>query len=466
VNGLLKRLDTENDGARRRGLLSALCRLYNVEGEWTGNSWGTRPDTRGPYYQPEEWAESARIGAALEAELKSAHVDDATFLIRTATLNRIERESFARILEQRAKQDERFIPVVVIGQVDGTAPSADVVPLFIKVATGAEVAADLRSQAVRSLLKAPGNDAFAAALTGLALLQQDASAGNQFAAARNALQDRDMLIAHSRDIESLIRSDGPTRTWANIALLLLSEQKKLKGPAASVVEMSLDADWKQSSQRRIDLLLAAQQADHRSFEPRVREALVDDDPKVVAAAQQVADAWKLSTGPVPGGPKIDTLKPEDAIARVVQHEILPGYIDYGRQVFARLKCANCHTVKPDEPLRGPYLPNVAKTYRRDQLAEAILLPSKSIAQGFKTNIFILDSGKSLTGFVTNEAATEITIRNADGHEIRLPVESIDERVEQQISVMPEGLAKNLTLGELAALIEYLESLESLAVEKK
>jgi len=463
VNGLLKRLDAENDASRRRGLLSALCRLYNVEGEWTGNSWGTRPDTRGPYYQPEEWAESARIGAVLEAELKQADVDDAAFLVRTATLNRIERESFAKILEQRAKQDERFIPVVVIGQADGTAPSTDAVPLFIKVATGAEHAAELRSQAVRSLLKAPGSDAFAAALTGLEMLQQDANAGSYFAAARNALHDRNTLIAHARDIADLVAGDGPTRSWANIALLLLSEQKKLKGPAAKVVEKSLDADWKQSPQRRIDLLLAALQADHRSFEPRVREALVDDDPKVVAAAQQLADAWKLSTGPVPGGPKVETLKPEDAIAQVVK---LKGDVNYGRQVFARLKCSNCHTVKPDEPLRGPYLPNVAKTYRRDQLAEAILLPSKSIAQGFKTNIFILDSGKSLTGFVTNEAATEITVRNADGQEIKLPVESIDERVEQQISVMPEGLAKKLTLGELAALIEYLESLESLAIEKK
>ena len=463
VNGLLKRLDAENDASRRRGLLAALCRLYNVEGEWAGNSWGTRPDTRGPYYQPEEWAESARIGAALEAELKKASVDDAAFLVRTATLNRIERENFAAILEQRAKQDERFIPVVVIGQADGAAPSVDAVPLFVKVATGAEHAAELRSQAVRSLLKAPGGDAFAAALSGLALLQQDASAGSHFAAARNALHDRNTLIAHARDIAALVDGDGPTSSWANIALLLLSEQKKLKGPAAKVVEESLNAAWKQSPRRRIDLLMAALQADHRSFEPRVREALVDDDPKVIAAAQQLADAWKLSSGPVPGGPKVETLKPEDAIAQVVK---LKGDVDYGRQVFARLKCSNCHTVKPDEPLRGPYLPNVAKTYRRDQLAQAILLPSKSIAQGFKTNIFVLDSGKSLTGFVTNEAATEITIRNADGQEIKLPVESIDERVEQKISVMPLGLAKNLTLGELAALIEYLESLESLAVEKK
>ncbi|MHC4880875.1 MAG: DUF7133 domain-containing protein, partial [Planctomycetota bacterium] len=113
VNGLLLRLEREDDARKRRGLLAALCRLYNIEGEWAGNSWGTRPDTRGPYYQPEEWAESNRIGAALESELKKASVDDAAFLVRTASLNRIERDSFSKILEQRAKDDEAFIPVVV-----------------------------------------------------------------------------------------------------------------------------------------------------------------------------------------------------------------------------------------------------------------------------------------------------------------------------------------------------------------
>src|SRR5207302_1292629 len=55
VSGLIGRLDREKTTERRIGLLAALCRLYFKEGHWKGDSWGTRPDTSGPYYQPEPW---------------------------------------------------------------------------------------------------------------------------------------------------------------------------------------------------------------------------------------------------------------------------------------------------------------------------------------------------------------------------------------------------------------------------
>jgi len=48
---------------------------------------------------------------------------------------------------------------------------------------------------------------------------------------------------------------------------------------------------------------------------------------------------------------------------------------------------------------------VAKTYKRGQLAESVLLPNKSIAQGFVTYLFVLDNGTTVTGFVTSEGPT-------------------------------------------------------------
>src|SRR5690606_18839594 len=72
VDALLSRLSSETEQTRRFDLLTALSRLHFIEGTWSGDSWGTRPDTRGPYYQPERWAGSARINTALEAELQRA----------------------------------------------------------------------------------------------------------------------------------------------------------------------------------------------------------------------------------------------------------------------------------------------------------------------------------------------------------------------------------------------------------
>jgi putative heme-binding domain-containing protein len=104
------------------------------------------------------------------------------------------------------------------------------------------------------------------------------------------------------------------------------------------------------------------------------------------------------------------------------------------------------------------LPNVAKTYRRDQLTEAILMPSKSIAQGFVQNVFRLDDDRVVSGFVTKESPEKVVLRNAQGEVVEIQVESISERKESPVSVMPEGLADGMPITALADLISYLESL--------
>ncbi len=81
-----------------------------------------------------------------------------------------------------------------------------------------------------------------------------------------------------------------------------------------------------------------------------------------------------------------------------------------------------------------------------------------MAQGFVTHVFALDDGKVVTGFVVTEAADKVTIRNADGVELEIPTQSIDERTKQNVSLMPEGITKELTIRELSSLIDYIESL--------
>ena len=68
------------DERLRRGLLTALIRLYFREAEWDGRSGGTRPDTAGPYYKKTTWSESGRIEAAVRAVLARAGAEDARFI--------------------------------------------------------------------------------------------------------------------------------------------------------------------------------------------------------------------------------------------------------------------------------------------------------------------------------------------------------------------------------------------------
>ena len=64
VDGLIARLESR-DALVRQLAFEALCRLDHREGEYTGDWWGTRPDTSGPYYKPVAWDQTARIEQAL-----------------------------------------------------------------------------------------------------------------------------------------------------------------------------------------------------------------------------------------------------------------------------------------------------------------------------------------------------------------------------------------------------------------
>jgi putative heme-binding domain-containing protein len=130
----------------------------------------------------------------------------------------------------------------------------------------------------------------------------------------------------------------------------------------------------------------------------------------------------------------------------------------GQQLFAELSCVACHTVRPDEPPKGPLLAGVAGTYRRRELVEQVLVPSKTIAKGYDTYVFALKDGRQLEGFVVRETPDAVTIRNSTAQEHAIPVAEIDERTKSDKSLMPEGLAANLTVEDLASLIDYLESL--------
>lgn len=131
----------------------------------------------------------------------------------------------------------------------------------------------------------------------------------------------------------------------------------------------------------------------------------------------------------------------------------------GVEVFARLACANCHTVSADEAHKGPFLGGVSARYNRAELCESVLKPSAKIDQGFETQWFKPAAGDAIEGFVTRESGDEVELRNVQGETIVLKKPSIQRRGKRDFSTMPEGLAGNLTPEELANLLAYVESLK-------
>ncbi len=463
VNGLIERLAKEDSFSRRQGLLTALCRLYYVDGEWKGNSWGTRPDTRGPYYQPEKWELSDKIGGVLRSTLASADSQESAFLLEQLQRHRIELDGTLRLALEKAASDPKFAAAAVNMIASSNELPSEAVGLLKSTATAEGTAAEVRSQAVTALLRSTNEDAVKAALTGLTKLHAADAGGAAFKKALSEFQNKDQLSRQIRVLEGLAKTPTTSEAvWAEAGLLTLSQQKKLSPEVESTVTSSLEAGWNDPA-RQPQLLEAAMIINDRQLEDKVRGLLNSKNAEVASAAGKVASAWKLKAEMKgPSGPKVGTIDPAEVIKMVVG---MKGDKARGEQLFAKMTCNKCHTVDPNETPRGPYLPQVAKTYKRDQLTEAVVLPSKSLAQGFVTNIFQMEDGRLLSGFITFEGPEKIVIRDNQGNEITLNPDEILGQKKDDISIMPVGLANEATVQELADLVTYLESLSSKAGSK-
>jgi putative heme-binding domain-containing protein len=154
-------------------------------------------------------------------------------------------------------------------------------------------------------------------------------------------------------------------------------------------------------------------------------------------------------------PRVGKLPLAEVLAAV---EHTHGDVARGQQLFTQLSCTACHTTRADEAPKGPFLGKTAATLRRRELAESVLLPSKVIAEGYQTYVFELKSGQVLEGFIVRQTKESVTIRTVSAEEQTILVKHIEEQKKIDKSLMPEGLAANLTVSDLASLLDYLQSL--------
>jgi putative membrane-bound dehydrogenase-like protein len=481
VSGLIRRLDVATDAGLRKDLLTALCRLHFREGEWRGDSWGTRPDTRGPYYQPEPWSETPRIAAALDSTLQRATPDETAFLAREMHRHRIPADGAIDRIIVAATRDPRVVPDAVAQLAEANdIPSAAVPVLVVAIRSAASSPLTIL-QAITALAKVGSAEALTASLDGLVHLEEIVAehAAAEVAVGKAAdpktLQEHQVLLREARrSLETastvLVAAPGldqheellaataastlPAAAWADAAILHLSSRKNGSPEAREHATKDLDAGWASSPRRRIQILRAAAAIKHTGSVERILAALDDGDEAVRQVAAETAKALKI-TRENDTTPRLASLAPEAALAAVLGTK---GDAATGERLFTRATCVACHTIRQDQPQKGPYLGNIARTYKRPELAQAILYPDKTIAQGFVSEVFVLDDGTQQTGYVALEAADVVRIRNAAGQEIVLPASRIEERHRLPTSMMPTGLMANCTVREFASLLDYLESL--------
>jgi putative membrane-bound dehydrogenase-like protein len=469
VIGLIERLGKATDPALRQGILSALCRLHFKEGEWKGDSWGTRPDTRGPYYQPVAWSETPKIAVALKDALAKAGPEEAAFLVKELNRNRIQfNEAQQRILEL-AKKDPKVLPELAAQLAGAEEIPAEAVPLLVgalkggagvqggQILTGGDglkPSTTFHSQVIIALSKTDSAEGVEATLYALEPIKKLPDSGKDYDAALAAFLNAPKLENHHQLVEQIAeKAEWAHSMYAYAALLNLANRKTGSPESIQLSQKALDTGWADAKHRKL-IIDAISASKHMASAAKVLAALDDSDAEVKGAAERAAKAMRI-TKIEDKTPKVVTLKPEEVLAAVLKEK---GDVALGEQIFTKATCVACHTVKETEAQKGPYLGNIAQTYKRADLAMNILDPNKTIAQGFASEMVILKDGTSNMGFITLEGADEIKMRNIASQEFTYKTADIAKRDKLPTSMMPPMLMNHFTVKEFASLLDYLESL--------
>jgi putative membrane-bound dehydrogenase-like protein len=132
----------------------------------------------------------------------------------------------------------------------------------------------------------------------------------------------------------------------------------------------------------------------------------------------------------------------------------------GRAVFEK-RCATCHRVF-DVGIQ--FAPDISDSREKtpEQLLTDILQPNRAIDANFFSYTAITTSGQVHTGVLAGETSTAVTLKQAEGKSVTLRRDEIDELHSDGMSLMPEGLEKDIPPPDMADLISFIKNWRYLA----
>jgi len=128
----------------------------------------------------------------------------------------------------------------------------------------------------------------------------------------------------------------------------------------------------------------------------------------------------------------------------------------GREVFERAKCATCHVFGTVGKGGGPDLSTVVARFRRRDILEAIMYPSKVVSDQYIGVTLELSDLSDVTGMIVSENDQVINLITSNGEKMEVKKADITKREDAKGSIMPEGLLSTMSMQELVALINFLE----------
>ncbi|MEZ6094886.1 MAG: GDSL-type esterase/lipase family protein [Pirellulaceae bacterium] len=130
----------------------------------------------------------------------------------------------------------------------------------------------------------------------------------------------------------------------------------------------------------------------------------------------------------------------------------------GRQVFTAANCIACHQMQGQGKVFGPDLTKLDDKWDAREILSHLIEPSKKIDDKFRTRVFLLASGQTVSGLPTFEDDDVVKLVEnpmVATDEIVVDKQDIDDSNISDVSIMPKGLLDTLTADEVMDLLAYI-----------
>jgi putative heme-binding domain-containing protein len=135
----------------------------------------------------------------------------------------------------------------------------------------------------------------------------------------------------------------------------------------------------------------------------------------------------------------------------------------GRVLFDKT-CSTCHVLYGQGKIVGPDLTG-SNRHNLSYLLENVVDPSASVGKDFHTTAVLLSSGQAISGVVLEKTDQTLRLRTQT-EEVTVDLNDVEEMVEQNLSLMPDGLLTQLTDEQIGDLFAYLQSTAQVPLPQK